>query len=361
MRFPSYAGHFPDDPLVPGAALLAAVEAHLGRRVVAIEHARFLAPVRPGEEVAIRASAGDDRVHFSIHRGEAEVARGVATLAPRAVRVEPLLVHPPWAGTRLAALYGKGPAGTPIGETWETWFNGRVTAPAAWAGVRLADAVALPILVKLLDSAERLSAQVHPGDALARQWGYAHGKSEGWVILHADEGAKVALGLRHALPAEALARHAREGTLDEHLAWHEVGSGDVVEVPAGTIHAIGPGITLYEVQQPIDLTLRLYDWGRGRQLDVQRAVQAATLVPGATIHRGRALEKTPSLVLSTPHFRVERIALPAEVAGPCALTVVEGRAEVAGLELGAGATAVLAEGAVACGGAGLALVARAGG
>lgn len=165
----------------------------------------------------------------------------MATLAPRAVRVEPLLVHPPWAGTRLAALYGKGPAGTPIGETWETWFNGRVTAPAAWAGVRLADAVALPILVKLLDSAERLSAQVHPGDALARQWGYAHGKSEGWVILHADEGAKVALGLRHALPAEALARHAREGTLDEHLACTRSAPGTSSRSPPAPSTPSAPG------------------------------------------------------------------------------------------------------------------------
>jgi mannose-6-phosphate isomerase len=360
MRFPEYPGHFPGEPLVPGAALLAAVQDVVDRRIVAVERARFLAPVLPGEEVSIAMRVDGDRLAFSLHRDATEVARGVATLAPRAVHADPLVIHPPWAGTRLAAQYGKGPPGTPIGETWETWPDCRVTAPGSVEGARLADVVTLPILVKLLDSGERLSVQVHPGDALAQAWGYPHGKSEGWVILHADPGARVALGLRHELSADALARHARGGTLDDHLAWHEVARGDVVEVPAGTIHAIGPGITLYEVQQPIDLTLRLYDWGRGRQLDVQRAVAAATRTPGAVIHRGRALGELPSLLVATPHFRVDQVRLPAEVRGPCALTVVEGRAEVAGLALVPGGTVVLADGIVDCRGGGMALVARAG-
>ncbi|MFZ5482203.1 MAG: type I phosphomannose isomerase catalytic subunit [Myxococcota bacterium] len=271
----------------------------------------------------------------------------------RPLRPRPHLTRPIWAGDRLARELGKGDGpGDRVGESWEVWRDNLVDG-----GARLGDLAELPILVKLLDVRERLSVQVHPDDAAARRLeGAPHGKSEGWVVLRAEPGAKVAYGLSRELSAEELADRARSGAIEDDLAWMPVVPGDVIDVPAGTIHAIGGGILLYEVQQPCDLTYRLYDWGRPRPLQLDKAVAVARRSP-------MPAPRNPDgdLLFDTAHFRLERVRLGGVRETPwCALTVVEGRAEVAGVEVVVGSTVVLPPGRWELAGEGVALVASAG-
>jgi mannose-6-phosphate isomerase len=135
------------------------------------------------------------------------------------------------------------------------------------------------LLVKYLFTSERLSIQVHPGDEAARAAGHARGKDEAWVILEAEPGAAIALGLREAVSSEALRAAALDGSIEELVAWRRVQAGDVIRSPAGTIHAIGPGLKLIEVQQNVDLTYRLYDYGRPRELHLDQAIAVARPAP----------------------------------------------------------------------------------
>ena len=134
---------------------------------------------------------------------------------------------------------------------------------------------ALPILVKLLFTEERLSVQVHPGDEYAAEHENSRGKTEMWHVLRADPGAAVAVGLRERVTPERLRELAESGEIERFLNWVEVHPGDTVFVPAGTIHAIGPGLALCEIQQYSDVTYRLYDYGRGRDLHLDRSIDVA--------------------------------------------------------------------------------------
>ena len=266
----------------------------------------------------------------------------------------PQLHRPPWAGSRLAA-WGRG-AGEPIGESWE--------AGPAPAYPRLP-------LVKLIDVAGPLSVQVHPDDAqAARLEGLgACGKAESWVILEADPGARVALGLKRSLSAEELRARAISGEIEADLAWHPVVPGSLIDVPPGTIHTIGAGVLLYEVQQPSNLTYRLYDWGRPRPLHLAQAVEVA--IPGPIRWEGRRWSTSPTPwarepLFRTPFYRLDRLWIAGEVwenippQNPEAWTVIEGEitVAVAGEErrLVRGQTAILA-GEVRASGAGTILAA----
>ncbi len=267
----------------------------------------------------------------------------------------PLLTRPPWGGHRLAAL-GKGEG--VIGESWEVWRENPVRGDDRPFGA-IAD---FPLLVKLLDTQALLSVQVHPGDVEARERvGAPHGKAEAWVVLHADPGARIAYGLSRSLSAQTLRERAESGEIEADLAWLYPRAGDVIEVPPGTIHAIGPGLLLYEVQQPIDLTWRLYDWGRGRDLHLDHACSVACRDPLLSPFR-LPIPIAPGIdrLVETPHFVVERVTLPAVRHGWEALTVIEGTAEVDGQTLAVGATVVLAPGPTVVSGAGVALVSRPG-
>jgi mannose-6-phosphate isomerase len=163
-------------------------------------------------------------------------------------------------------VWGRRPAsgGPPIGELWYE---------AAAAGVPA------PLLVKQLDTSARLSIQVHPGDAAARRAGLPCGKDEAWLVLAADPGAVIGLGLKRAISPEALRAAALDGSIEELVEWRVVRAGDFFYSPAGTIHAIGGGISLVEVQQNVDVTYRLYDYGRDRPLQLDQAVAAASPEP----------------------------------------------------------------------------------
>jgi mannose-6-phosphate isomerase len=133
----------------------------------------------------------------------------------------------------------------------------------------------LPLLVKYLFTSEKLSVQVHPGDALARKAGFERGKEEAWLILRAEPGATIGLGLKHPASKDELRAAALDGSIEQMLDWRPVAAGDFLHSPAGTVHAIGPGLALIEIQQNVDLTYRLYDYGRPRELHVEEAVEAA--------------------------------------------------------------------------------------
>lgn len=135
----------------------------------------------------------------------------------------------------------------------------------------------MPLLVKLLFTNDNLSVQVHPGDDYAREHHNSRGKTEMWHILRAEPGAKIALGLRKAVSPESLRETARSGEIMEILNWIPARAGDTFFVPAGTIHAIGGGLVLCEVQQHSDVTYRLYDYGRPRELHLDHSLAVSHL------------------------------------------------------------------------------------
>jgi len=236
---------------------------------------------------------------------------------PDVIEIEPRLQPRVWGGRRLAERFGLETE-EPIGEAWMVFDENRV-ASGPYAGRVLAEVLPelgeaflgravverygyrLPLMVKFLDTADWLSVQVHPDDAYVR----AHeaksgwlGKAEAWVVLEAEPGAQVIYGVKRPVTREALRAAARDGSILELLNFVPVQKGDVIYVPPGTIHALGPGLLVYEVSQRSDLTYRLYDYGRGRELHLDRALDVARLEPQE--YEARPLRE--GAVLHTPRF-----------------------------------------------------------
>jgi mannose-6-phosphate isomerase len=134
----------------------------------------------------------------------------------------------------------------------------------------------LPLLVKFVFTSDRLSVQVHPNDEFAEAHENSRGKTEMWYVLRADPGAKIATGFREALSRERLREAALNGDIEHLLQWVDAKAGDAFYVPAGTVHAIGGGLALCEIQQHSDITYRLYDYGRPRELHLEKAIQVAS-------------------------------------------------------------------------------------
>ena len=164
-----------------------------------------------------------------------------------------------WGSTRLSPWY---PDSTE--KIGEVWFE--ATPP-------------LPLLLKFIFTSEALSVQVHPNDEYAGLHENSRGKTEMWHILRADPGAKIAIGLREEMTAQRLRDAAQSGEIEKLLNWVEVKPGDTFHIPAGTIHAIGAGIVLCEIQQNSDVTYRLYDYGRPRELHLDRGVEVSIRIP----------------------------------------------------------------------------------
>jgi mannose-6-phosphate isomerase len=164
----------------------------------------------------------------------------------------------------------------------------------------------LPLLVKYLFTSEKLSVQVHPDDAHARARGLPNGKSECWFVVAAEPGAKLALGLKEEMSEAELREAAADGSIERRLDWIEARRGDFFSVPAGTIHAIGPGLSLIEIQQPSDVTYRLYDYGRDRALHLDDAVAVANRSPVANARRRAGPES--AILLEAAPFSVAYVA-----------------------------------------------------
>ena len=169
------------------------------------------------------------------------------------------LASVPWL---TALLESDWPADQKVGEVWFGTGDG-----------------GQELLIKLLTTTEPLSIQVHPDDAYARQQGWPCGKHEAWVVLDAQPGPCIGLGLRQPMSAQQLRDAARDGRLPQLLHWQPVRPGDVIDVPPGTIHAIGAGLSLLEIQQPADLTFRLFDFARGRELHLDEGCAVSHLQP----------------------------------------------------------------------------------
>lgn len=194
----------------------------------------------------------------------------------------PILKRIRWGGRRLGTLLGKplGPE-TDYAESWEIVDHGKdqsTLVQGVFAGWTLARFVRernaelfgrhqgrtqFPLLVKFLDANDRLSLQVHPNDAQAKKHNpLENGKTEAWVIVHAEPASQIYAGLKTGVDRETLQTHLQNGRLEECLHKFPVSTGDCVFIPAGTVHAIAEGIVLAEIQQSSDVTFRLHDWGR---------------------------------------------------------------------------------------------------
>lgn len=203
------------------------------------------------------------------------------------------------------------------------------------------------LLVKYLFTSEKLSVQVHPGDDNALEG--EQGKEECWLVLDAQPGAQLAIGFDGEISAEAIGKAASDGTIEDLLTWYDVKAGDIYHLTPGTVHAIGPGLSLVEVQQNSDTTFRLYDYGRPRELHLERALAVASGAPFPDELKG-SLKARGETLIDGKHFRLDRIegapGPDTERAYPGALLALplEGTLKsAAGVKAGEGAGDVMAQ------------------
>ena len=206
---------------------------------------------------------------------------------------------------------------------------------------------ALPVMIKYLYTSEKLSIQVHPNDQQARAKGHACGKDEMWVVLDAAPGATIGLGLKREASQRELRQAMADGTMEQLVDWRPVSRGDVIYNRAGTIHAAGDGLVLLEIQQSADLTYRLYDYGRPRELHIEDGLSVARGEPHRGDKDGR-ISGEPAILVDGPHFGAAWCdgAIPADVpasAGHYQLVVVEGAALAAGSAIAAGECGLVAD------------------
>ena len=164
-----------------------------------------------------------------------------------------------------------------------------------------------PLLVKLIFTTDHLSVQVHPDDAYAERHHGSVGKTEAWYVVEAEPEAEVAVGFREPLNATRLKESAQSGEIEQLLARHKVKRGDVVFVPAGTVHAIGAGLTICEVQENSDITYRLYDYGRPRELHLEHGVAVSNLEPYSFEAGTKSIAKGRDALTESKYFRMERL------------------------------------------------------
>lgn len=161
----------------------------------------------------------------------------------------------------------------------------------------------LDVMAKYLFTTERLSIQVHPDDKTARTRGYPRGKDECWIVLDVAEDAELGIGTVREFSADEVMSAARDGSIVELIDWRRPARGDFIFNPAGTIHALGPGLTVLEIQQAVDLTYRLYDYGRPRDLHLDEAVDVVRPRPHRNSLDARVGNESRVLV-DGPHFGV---------------------------------------------------------
>lgn len=193
-------------------------------------------------------------------------------------------VEKPWGRTDLPEVFAAR-AGAMIGEVW---FD----APDR----------PLPLLVKWLFTSDRLSIQVHPDDVQARAAGAVSGKEECWVVTSAEPGATLGIGTLRPLAADELRAAVLSGAIEDLMDWKPVRAGDFYFIPAGTVHAIGAGVTLVEVQQNADITYRLYDYGRPRALHLSEGLAVSRAEPYTDTRSGRIDQSAEQELVNCPHF-----------------------------------------------------------
>lgn len=257
--------------------------------------------------------------------------------------MEPMLLRPEgkdylWGGTRLKSEYHKQIAMEPLAETWECSAHPdgpSMVANGLFAGMTLDKVLAthpeflgtkmdpeegLPILVKLIDAEKDLSVQVHPDDAYAKVHEHQNGKTEMWYVMDAKPGASLIYGFAHQVTPEILQQAVDTGTLAKHLQKVDVHKGDVFFMPAGTVHAIGAGILIAEIQENSNVTYRVYDYnrvdknGQKRELHFQKALEVMNMNVQDTVRqKPRMVHYYPGcsreLLCRCKYFETERIQL----------------------------------------------------
>jgi len=257
-------------------------------------------------------------------------------------RIAPSFSERVWGCQDLRPWYDKIAEAEPIGEAWLTGDHclamsgahtgqalGELFAEAAEAllgpaAPRSSEESASPLLIKVIFAREKLSVQVHPDDDMAHKYGDPRGKTECWYALAAEPGAQVACGLKPGVTIDQIKEGIETGTLEKSLNLLDMVPGDMVFVDAGTVHAIWPGSILLETQQNCDLTYRMYDYGRGRELHIKKSLEATRLVTRAGKVPAKVLADRTILV-EGDYFRVERIT----VAGSRASSSLPGEGEQA--------------------------------
>ena len=210
-----------------------------------------------------------------------------------ATKLQTHRVEKPWGRHDLGFGFADAPAdGDPVGEIW--FQEPGDTTP--------------DMLIKYLFTGERLSVQVHPDDEQAHARGLPRGKDECWTILKADPGATIALGPKAPLTADQLRSDAQSGAIVDDLDWVPVKAGDFLYAASGTIHAIGGGLTLIEVQQNSETTYRLYDYGSDRELHLKDGVEVANLQPYRPMVSPAPAGEGRTILVEGPKFVLERLA-----------------------------------------------------
>ena len=271
-------------------------------------------------------------------------------LAP--FRIDPMFDPRVWGSSDLRPWFDRvvPPGADPIGEAWLTGDMCLVSS-GPHAGKRLdalfaelpdsllgtqAPVPQSPLLIKVLFPNDRLSVQVHPDDKMAQKYGEPRGKTECWYALAAQPGAEVAVGLKPGVSLAQVEQEIHDGTLEASLNMLPIVAGDLVFVDAGTVHAIWPGSVLLETQQNSDLTYRMYDYGRPRELHIEKSLEATKLVTRA----GKVepvVQPDRTILIDADYFRVERVPVSSSRSGVSLLKPAQTAAGLAYLFAAAGA------------------------
>ncbi|QYJ69492.1 type I phosphomannose isomerase catalytic subunit [Flavobacterium litorale] len=254
---------------------------------------------------------------------------------------EPILKDRLWGGTKLKTDLGKHIPTNTTGESWELSdvdgdvsivsngvYSGKSLTellnsyPAAILGNKVYEqyGAKFPLLFKFLDAHRDLSIQVHPNDALAKKRHNSFGKTEMWYVMQADEGAKIIVGFKEKSSPEEYIKHLEDKNLVEILNLVEVKAGDVFFLETGTIHAIGAGIVIAEIQQTSDITYRIYDWdrvdaqGNSRELHVEQALDAMNYNTTQTKKEYTKTANTTNVMVDCPYFTTGYLPLLGDMA-----------------------------------------------
>jgi mannose-6-phosphate isomerase len=272
------------------------------------------------------------------------------------LRFEPIFKRLIWGGRRLSTVLHKPIGeGSEYAESWEISDHradvSRV-ADGRFAGSTLRDLVRdhgkdlfgpavgcrdqFPLLVKFIDAQRDLSVQVHPDDARGRRLADDNGKTETWVVVHAEPGSRIYAGLKPGTDRAGMAAAIEAGTVESLLHWFPARAGDCILIPAGTVHAIGAGVVLAEVQQMSDATFRLHDWGRTgpdgqpRRLHTAEALESIDFEAGPIAPMATSAEPMPGgsreRLARSDYFALDRLTLegPSTIGEPDRFTIVLG-------------------------------------
>jgi mannose-6-phosphate isomerase len=250
-------------------------------------------------------------------------------MTPKPFELLPLFRERVWGRKSLDPFFPNHPGNESIGEVWFTFIENLTSLEKSLGSVLTENPELLgtgadpkhpgicPILVKLLFTTERLSVQVHPDDAYAQAHHGTLGKTEAWYVLDSEKDGEVAIGFRERLEPAKLQEAARSGEIVDLLDWRKVKKGDTIFTPAGTVHAIGAGVTICEIQENSDITYRLYDYGRPRELHLDHGAQVSKLGPHTEDQPAVRLGPGRDQLVASPYFRIERIRPAASfVVGP---------------------------------------------